>query len=130
MSCSTSQDATGFLGHVGTLLALVQLSISQYPQVCFLYTVFQLLCLKPAALPGVAVAKVQDLALGLLQAFLLYIFFLCLNVIRNTGSLLIVCVVPRRNLNNPLVYKAENSWKTLKLRTCTACVCVIFTHRS
>ena len=59
----TSQDAVGLLGHPGTLLAYVQPSIDQYPQVHFLHTVFQPLCPKPVALPGAVVAKVQDLAL-------------------------------------------------------------------
>jgi len=58
------------LGHLGTLLAHVQSSISQYPQVYFLYTVFQLLCPKPVALPGV-VAKVQDPIFGLVELHLI-----------------------------------------------------------
>ena len=62
-----SQDAIGLLGHLGTLLACVQPSINQCPQVCFLYTVFQPLCPKPAVLPGVVVAKVQNLALVLAE---------------------------------------------------------------
>ena len=52
------------LGHSHTLLAHVQLSIDQHSQVLFLCTVFQPLCPKPAALHGIVVAKVQDLALG------------------------------------------------------------------
>ena len=44
-----SQDAICLLGHLGTLLAHVQLSIDQYPQVCFLHTVLQPLCLKPCS---------------------------------------------------------------------------------
>ena len=48
-------------------MAHVQLSIDQYPQVHFLYTVFQSLCPKAVALPGVVVAKVQDPALGLVE---------------------------------------------------------------
>ena len=60
----TSQDAIGLLGHLGTLLAHVQSSVNQYFQVCFLYTVFQPLCPKPAVLPGVVVARVQDTAFG------------------------------------------------------------------
>jgi len=46
-------------------MARVQSSINQYPQVRFLYTVFQPLCPKPVALPGIVEAKVQDLPLGL-----------------------------------------------------------------
>ena len=49
----TNQDATGFLGHLGTLLAHVQPSIDQHAQVHFFHTVFQPLCPKPVALPGV-----------------------------------------------------------------------------
>jgi len=63
----TSQDAIGLLGHQGTLLAHVQLSVNEHPQVCFFYTVFQSLYPKPVTLPGVVVAKVQDLALGLAE---------------------------------------------------------------
>ena len=59
------QDAIGFLGHLGTPSAHVQPSANQHPQVCFLYTVFQPLCPKPVALPGVVVAEVQHLKLGL-----------------------------------------------------------------
>jgi len=53
----------GCLGHLDTLMAHVQLSINQYPQIHFLYAVFQPLSPKPVTLRGVAVAKVQDLAL-------------------------------------------------------------------
>jgi len=49
------------------LLAHVQLSINQCPQVCFLYTVLQQLCPKAVTLPGIAVAEVQDPALGLVE---------------------------------------------------------------
>jgi len=48
-------------------VAHVQLSINEYSQVHFLYTVFQPLCPKPLALPGVIVAKVQDPAFGLVE---------------------------------------------------------------
>ena len=63
----TSQDTIGLLGQLGTLLAHVQPSTDQYFQVHFLYTVSQPPCHKSVALPGVIVAKVQDLALGLLE---------------------------------------------------------------
>ena len=59
------------LGHPGTLLARVQLSINQYPQVHFLYTVFQPLYPKPVALPGVVVAEVQDPAFGFVEPHLI-----------------------------------------------------------
>ncbi|KAK4826531.1 hypothetical protein QYF61_010028 [Mycteria americana] len=63
----TSQDAIGLLGHLGTLLAHIQAVIYQYPQVLFHQGAFQPLFPKPVALHGVAVAQVQDLALGLAE---------------------------------------------------------------
>ena len=54
----------GILGHLGTLLCHVQPNVNQYPQVHFLYTLLEILCLKPVMLPGVVVAQVQDPALG------------------------------------------------------------------
>ncbi len=38
---NTGQDGIGLLGHLGTLLGHVQLSINQHPQVPFLFTVIQ-----------------------------------------------------------------------------------------
>ncbi|KAJ7423224.1 hypothetical protein BTVI_10715 [Pitangus sulphuratus] len=55
------QDAIGLLGHLGTLLALVQPAVNQYPQVPFCLATVQPLFLKPV------VAKVQDLSLGLVE---------------------------------------------------------------
>ncbi|KAK4810753.1 hypothetical protein QYF61_007727 [Mycteria americana] len=63
----TSQDAIGFLGHLGTLLAQIQPAVNQHPQVLFCLAAFQPLFPKPVALHGVAVAQVQDLALGLVK---------------------------------------------------------------
>ncbi|KAK4823878.1 hypothetical protein QYF61_007826 [Mycteria americana] len=63
----TSQDAIGFLGHLGTLLAHIQPAVSQHPQVLLCQAAFQPLFPKPVALHGVAVAQVQDLALGLVK---------------------------------------------------------------
>ncbi|KAK4824684.1 hypothetical protein QYF61_017408 [Mycteria americana] len=63
----TSQDAIGFLGRLGTLLAHIQAAVNQHPQVLFCLAAFQPLCPKPVALHGVAVAQVQDLALGLVE---------------------------------------------------------------
>ncbi|KAK4826468.1 LOW QUALITY PROTEIN: hypothetical protein QYF61_009195 [Mycteria americana] len=63
----TSQDAIGFLGHLGTLPAHVQPDVNQHPQVLFCLAAFQPLFPKPVALHGVAVAQVQDLALGLVE---------------------------------------------------------------
>ncbi|KAK4821623.1 hypothetical protein QYF61_026057 [Mycteria americana] len=63
----TSQDAIGFLGHLGTLLAHIQAAVNQRSQVLFCLAAFQPLFPKPVALHGVAVAQVQDLALGLVE---------------------------------------------------------------
>ncbi|KAK4822230.1 LOW QUALITY PROTEIN: hypothetical protein QYF61_011871 [Mycteria americana] len=63
----TSQDAIGFLGHLGTLLAHIQAAVNQHPQVLFCQAAFQPLFPKPVALHGVAVAQVQDLALSLVK---------------------------------------------------------------
>ncbi|KAK4827844.1 hypothetical protein QYF61_021981, partial [Mycteria americana] len=53
----TSQDAIGFLGHLGTLLAHIQPAVDQYPQVLFHRAAFQPLFPKTVALHGVAVAQ-------------------------------------------------------------------------
>ncbi|PKU46678.1 hypothetical protein llap_2995 [Limosa lapponica baueri] len=63
----TSQDAIGLLGHLGTLLAHVKLSVHQYPQILFCWATIQPLFPKPVALPGVVVTQMQDLALGLIE---------------------------------------------------------------
>ncbi|KAK4811614.1 hypothetical protein QYF61_017005 [Mycteria americana] len=63
----TSQDAIGFLGHLGTLLAHIQLAVNQHPQVFLCWAAFQPLFPKPVALHGVAVAQVQDPALSLVE---------------------------------------------------------------
>ncbi|KAK4831678.1 hypothetical protein QYF61_018675 [Mycteria americana] len=63
----TSQDAIGFLGHLGTLLAHIQAAVNQHSQVLLCWAAFQPLFPKPVALHGVAVAHVQDLALGLVK---------------------------------------------------------------
>ncbi|KAK4818807.1 hypothetical protein QYF61_019736 [Mycteria americana] len=55
----TSQDAIGFLGHLGTLLAHIQPAVNQHPQVLFHRGAFQPLFPKPVALHGVAVAQPQ-----------------------------------------------------------------------
>ncbi|KAK4829415.1 hypothetical protein QYF61_003979 [Mycteria americana] len=64
----TSQDAICLLGHLGTLLAHIQAAVDQHPQVLFHRAAFQPLFPKPVALHGVAVAQVQDLARGLVEA--------------------------------------------------------------
>ncbi|KAK4825919.1 hypothetical protein QYF61_003414 [Mycteria americana] len=63
----TSQDAIGFLGHLGTLLAHIQPAVNQYSQVLFCQAAFQPLFPKPVALHGVVVTQVQDPALSLLE---------------------------------------------------------------
>ncbi|KAK4807213.1 hypothetical protein QYF61_024333 [Mycteria americana] len=63
----TSQDAIGFLGHLGTLLAHIQVAVNQHPQVLFCQAAFQPLFPKPVALHGVVVAQVQGLALSLVE---------------------------------------------------------------
>ncbi|KAK4814757.1 hypothetical protein QYF61_026734 [Mycteria americana] len=63
----TSQDAIGFLGCLGTLLAHIQAAVNKHPQVLLCQAAFQPLFPKPVALHGVAVAQVQDFALGLVK---------------------------------------------------------------
>ncbi|KAK4808596.1 hypothetical protein QYF61_009899 [Mycteria americana] len=63
----TSQDAIGFLGRLGTLLAHIQAAVNKHPQVLLCQAAFQPLFPKPVALHGVAVAQVQDLALRLVK---------------------------------------------------------------
>ncbi|KAK4832110.1 hypothetical protein QYF61_020737 [Mycteria americana] len=63
----TSQDAIGFLGRLGTLLAHIQAAVNQHSQVLLCRAAFQPLFPKPVALHGVAVTQVQDLALGLVK---------------------------------------------------------------
>ncbi|KAK4830233.1 hypothetical protein QYF61_009300 [Mycteria americana] len=53
----TSQDAIGFLGHLGTLLAHIQAAVNQHPQVLLCWSAFQPLFPQPVALHGVAVAQ-------------------------------------------------------------------------
>ncbi|KAK4833055.1 hypothetical protein QYF61_027717 [Mycteria americana] len=61
------EDAIGFLGRLGTLLAHIQAAVNQHSQVLLCQAAFQPLFPKPVALHGVAVAQVQDLALGLVK---------------------------------------------------------------
>ncbi|KAK4824931.1 hypothetical protein QYF61_021551 [Mycteria americana] len=63
----TSQDAIGFLGHLGTLLAHIQAAVNQHAQVLFHQAAFQPLFPKPVALHGVVVTQVQDPTLGLVE---------------------------------------------------------------
>ncbi|KAK4817044.1 hypothetical protein QYF61_026170 [Mycteria americana] len=63
----TSQDAIGFLGYLGTLLAHIQPAVNQHSQVLLCLAAFQPLFPKPVALHGVVVAQVQGPALGLVE---------------------------------------------------------------
>ncbi|KAK4818014.1 hypothetical protein QYF61_004127 [Mycteria americana] len=62
-----SQNAVGFLGHLGSLLAHVQPAVNQHAQVLFLRAAFQALLPKPVALHGVVVIEGQDPAFGLVE---------------------------------------------------------------
>ncbi|KAK4810734.1 hypothetical protein QYF61_007708 [Mycteria americana] len=53
----TSQDAIGFLGRLGTLLAHIQAAVNQHSQVLFRWAAFQPLFPKPVALHGVVVTQ-------------------------------------------------------------------------
>ncbi|KAK4816851.1 hypothetical protein QYF61_023973 [Mycteria americana] len=63
----TSQDAIGLLGHLGTLLAHIQLAVNQHSHILLCRAAFQPLFPKPVALHGVAVTQVQDLALSFVE---------------------------------------------------------------
>ncbi|KAJ7413846.1 hypothetical protein WISP_88023 [Willisornis vidua] len=61
------QDAIGLSGHLGKLLAHVQFHVNKNPQVPFSLGTLQPPCPQPVVLHGVVVAKVQDLALDLVE---------------------------------------------------------------
>ncbi|KAK4829641.1 hypothetical protein QYF61_005934 [Mycteria americana] len=63
----TSQNAVGFLGHLGTLPAHIHPAVDQHPQVLLCLAASQPLFPKPVALHGVAVTQAQDLALSLVD---------------------------------------------------------------
>ncbi|KAJ7416598.1 hypothetical protein WISP_70074 [Willisornis vidua] len=63
----TGQDAIGLLCHLGTLLAHVELSAYQNPQIDFCLATIQPPSPLPVALHGVVVAKGQDPTLGLVE---------------------------------------------------------------
>ncbi|PKU42971.1 rna-directed dna polymerase from mobile element jockey-like [Limosa lapponica baueri] len=62
-----SQDAIGLLGHLGTLMAHIQLAVYQYPQVLFHHSAFQAHFPKPVVLHEIVVTRVQDPHLTLLD---------------------------------------------------------------
>ncbi|KAK4827071.1 hypothetical protein QYF61_014145 [Mycteria americana] len=55
----TSQDAIGLLGHLGTLLAHIQVAVNQHPQVLLCWAAFQPLFPKPVAMHGVIVTQIN-----------------------------------------------------------------------
>jgi len=63
----TSQDATGLLGHLGTLLAHIQPTVHQYTKVPFHHAAFQPLVHKPVGLMGVDVTKCRTWHWALLK---------------------------------------------------------------
>jgi len=63
----TSQDAVGLLGHLGTLLAHVQLAVDQHPKILFRRAAFQPLLPKLVVLHAVVVTEVQGPAFGLVE---------------------------------------------------------------
>ncbi|PKU48831.1 hypothetical protein llap_903 [Limosa lapponica baueri] len=63
----TIQDATGLLGHLGTMLAHIQSAVNQQIQDLFHQAAFQPLSHKPVVFHGIFVTQVQDPALRLGQ---------------------------------------------------------------
>ncbi|KAK4829031.1 hypothetical protein QYF61_001806 [Mycteria americana] len=63
----TSQDAVGFLDHLGTPLAHGQPAVNQHLQVLLCWAAFQPLFPQPVALHGAVVTQVQDLAFSLVE---------------------------------------------------------------
>ncbi|KAK4832409.1 hypothetical protein QYF61_022544, partial [Mycteria americana] len=61
------EDAIGFLGHLGTLRAHIQVALDQHSQVLFRWAAFQPLFPKPPVLHRVVVTQVQDPALDLVE---------------------------------------------------------------
>ncbi|KAJ7410590.1 hypothetical protein WISP_107392 [Willisornis vidua] len=61
------QNAIDFLHHPITLLAHVQLTVDQHPQVLFHWEAFQTLCLKSVTLCVVVVTQGKDPALGFVE---------------------------------------------------------------
>jgi len=60
----TSQDPIGLLGHLGTLLANIQLTVRQYTKIPLHQAAFQPLLPKPCRVAWIVVTKMQDLTLG------------------------------------------------------------------
>ncbi|KAK4830883.1 hypothetical protein QYF61_013812 [Mycteria americana] len=66
-SFDAAQDTVGLLGCKRTLLAHVQLSIHQYPQVPLPRAALNHIIPQPVLILGIALTQVQDLALGLVE---------------------------------------------------------------
>ncbi|KAK4825624.1 LOW QUALITY PROTEIN: hypothetical protein QYF61_001304 [Mycteria americana] len=92
----TSQDAIGLLGHLGTLLAHIQLAVNQHLQVLLRWGAFQPLFPKPVALPGVVVTQVQDLALSLAESHTT-----CLGPSIQTVQVPLQSLPPLKQINTP-----------------------------
>ena len=65
---NSSQNAVDLRGLLGTLLAHVQLRANEHPQIFLFCASFQPLCLKSVEMHEVGVTKVQDSALGFVEA--------------------------------------------------------------
>ncbi|KAJ7397479.1 hypothetical protein BTVI_135369 [Pitangus sulphuratus] len=63
----TSQDVSGLLGCLDTLMSRVQLALNQHHQVLFFQATFQSLFPQPVALHGVVVTQVRDLAICFIE---------------------------------------------------------------
>ena len=66
-SLDTAQDTADFLGCECTLLAHIQFSIHQYPQVLLLRAALNSLIVQTVFVLGIDPTHVQDLALGLVE---------------------------------------------------------------
>ena len=62
----------GRLGHLGTLLARIQLTVQVHTKVTFHQAAFQPLLPKPVGLPGLLVTKMQDPTLGAVETHTVY----------------------------------------------------------
>ncbi|KAK4825734.1 hypothetical protein QYF61_002173 [Mycteria americana] len=86
----TSQDAVGFLGHLGTLLAHIEPAVKQHPQVLFRLAACQPLFPKPVALHGVVVTQPVQIPLQSLPT---------LKQINTAAQLGVVCKLTEGALN-------------------------------
>ncbi|KAK4828587.1 hypothetical protein QYF61_000039 [Mycteria americana] len=117
----TSQDAIGFLGHLGTLLAHIQVAVNQHSQVLLCLAAFQPLFPKPVALHGVVV----DLALILVEPHTIDLGPLIQPVQINTPAQLGVVCKLTEGAHNPFVQiidkDVKENWPRHKALGNTAC---------